>query len=258
MVTKCADYVRFMGYLHQAIALRARYRRRRTSWQPHLEKSRAFIVDIAGRCLKREKVVVLGSGLLLDVPLAVLTKVFDEVVLVDIIHLPEAGKRIRDYPNVRLVQADITGIAEALYDDIAYGRYELPELKPVIPETDDRTSLVISLNILSQLSAIPVEYVQKKTSKHDDSVLQAWCDRIREAHLAALRELSCDVCLIADYEYVRRDSNGKIIESGSTVGNLKLTSPDWSWTWHIAPRGEETRGRSKELLVGAWHLRQGG
>jgi uncharacterized UPF0146 family protein len=246
-----------MGYLYQAVALKGRYKRRRASWQQHLEKSRTFIVETAGKCLKRGKVVILGSGLLLDVPLSVLSKVFDEVVLVDVIHLPEVVKRTSDYPNVRLVQSDITGVAEKLFHNIGQGDYGLPESVPCIPEIDEKTSLVISLNIVSQLSAIPVDYVMKNTNMHDEAALQAWCDQIRGAHFAALQALSCDVCLIADYEFTRRDAKGKIIESGSTVGNLSFPEPDRSWTWYIAPCGEEAKGCSKELHVGAWHIIKG-
>lgn len=257
LITPCPRYVRSMGYLYQAVALRGRYKRRRASWQQHLEKSRIFIVETAGKCVKRGKVVILGSGLLLDVPLTVLSKVFDEVVLVDVVHLPEVCKRISDYPNVRLVQADITGVAEKLFNNIDQGDYELPESVPCIPEIDEKTSLVVSLNIVSQLSAIPVDYVLKNTKIHDEAALQAWCDQIRGAHFAALQALSCDVCLIADYEFIRRDSSGKMIESGSTVGNLSFPEPARSWTWHIEPCGMEAKGLSKELHVAAWHLRKG-
>ena len=250
----CPDYVRSMGYLHQAIALRGRHKRRKTAWQPHLEKSCEFIAETAGRCRKRDKVVVLGSGLLLDVPLAILSQVFDEVVLVDIVHLPEVSKCITDYSNVRLVQADITGIAEKLFYGINGRRTQLPESDAFLPEANEGASLVISLNIISQLSIVPAEYIRKKTDACDEALIQAWCNRLRLGHFNVLRGLACDVCLIADYRYAYRSIKDNIIEQDTTVGDLELPAPQRSWTWDIAPRGEIGPKIAKELIVGAWHF----
>jgi hypothetical protein len=243
-----------MGYLSQAIALRGRYRRRRTNWQFHLEKSKAFIIENSVRCPKKERVIVLGSGLLLDVPLDDLSRLFDEVILVDIVHLPQVLRRVRDYPNVRLVQADITGIAEKLFEEIACSRNELPESEPFIPESNGSASLVISLNIISQLSVIPIEYLRAKTNTGDETLMQAWCDRMRKAHIQALQKIGCDACLLTDYEFIYRDVKGTVIEHGSTVGELALPVPDQLWTWDIAPRGEIGPKISKELIVGAWRI----
>lgn len=255
LTTPCPQYVRRMGYLYQAIALRGRYQRRRTSWQPHLDKTKEFILNTVGKCQNRDKVVLLGSGLLLDVPIEFLAETFREVVLVDVIHLPEVRKRINRYKNVRFIQGDITSVAEKLFKNVKQGRNELPLSEPAIPEIDASTSLVISLNILSQLSTVPQDYIQKKKPEHDEETIAAWCDQIREAHYKALKALPCDVCLIADHEYVYKDKKGSIIEQGSTVGKVTLPEPDTSWWWNIAPFGEASKEYSKELLVGAWYMR---
>jgi hypothetical protein len=256
LLTPCPAYVRRMGYLSQAIALKGRYRRRRASWQFHLEKSKAFVIETSVNCPKKERVIVLGSGLLLDVPLDELSRLFGEVILVDIVHLSQVMRSVRDYPNVRLVQADITGIAEKLFEDIARGRRQLPESEPVIPESNGSASLVISLNIISQLSVIPIDYIRAKTSTDDETLMQAWCDRMRKAHIQALQKIGCDACLLSDHKFIYRDVGGAIIEHGSTVGELELPVPDRLWTWDIAPRGEIGPKISKELIVGAWHFKK--
>lgn len=248
-------YVRRMEYLSQAIGLRGRYRRRRAGWKPHLDKTREFILAAAEKCRKRDKVVVLGSGLLLDVPIEALAKMFREVVLVDVVHLPEVRKRIRQYKNVRTFQGDITNMAERLFWNVQQGQNELPLSRPVIPEVDANTGLVISLNILSQLSTIPRDYVRKKLPEHDEEAIAIWCDQINEAHYQALRALPCEVCLIADHEYVYKNKEGNVIEQGSTIGSMSLSGPDASWWWEIAPLGSASRNSSKELHVRAWHLR---
>lgn len=252
-ITSCPSYVRRMEYLYQAIALRGRYRRRRRSWQPHLDAARSFITAIAEKSVSRGRVVVLGSGLLLDVPIGRLTELFEEVVLVDIVHLPEVRRRVREYPNVRLMQHDVTGVAEPLYENIRRGMHELPEGNAIIPEANGGTGLVISLNLISQLAAIPSYYVSKKMPHFSQDELDAWCNRIRAAHLEALAALSCDVCVIADYAYVWRDAGGVVVEQGSTVGDLTLPEAGVEWEWHIAPFGEEPGGHAKTLSVRAWH-----
>jgi hypothetical protein len=75
-----------------------------------------------------------------------------------------------------------------------------------------------------------------------------------ESHYAALRSMTWDVCLIADYEFVKRDGDGLITSRASTLYDLPLPEPDASWTWNIVPRGKDSRCLSKDLTVGAWHL----
>ncbi|HMK60032.1 MAG TPA: hypothetical protein VK452_02665 [Dissulfurispiraceae bacterium] len=254
LMTPCPNYVRSMGYLYQAIALRGRYRRRRESWQRHLENTQQFIGRTAEKCRNRRRVVVIGSGILLDVPLDRLSEIFGEVVLADIVHLPEVRRRAGRYPNVRLVQCDVTGLAEALFSNVLSRVTEFPVSKPFLPDVDQDTGLVVSVNILSQLAEIPLEYASKKMSGLDEAGVNKWCDQIRAAHYRALKELPCDVCLVADYAFARRDRDRRVVEEGSTVGELMLPEPDESWTWEIAPLGEESRDTSKELRVGAWRM----
>lgn len=254
LTTPCPPYVRWMGYLYQIIAMRGRHLRHRESWRPHLERTRQFILSSAERCANRKRVVVLGSGLLLDFPLKQLSGMFEEVVLADIVHLPEVHRIIWPYPNVHLVQCDVTGIADKLYQNVRQNKRELPSGEPFFPEIDENAGLLISLNLVSQLAAVPFDYVLRKMPELEGEGLNAWSDEVREAHVRALRQLSCDVCLVADYGYVWRDSGGKVIEEGSTIGSIILPEPDQSWTWHLAPLGEISKEWAKELTVGAWHF----
>ncbi len=253
LTTPCPQYVRHMDYLDEAIAMRQRYRRNRASWQPHLERTRQFVLSAAEKCRKRDKVVVLGAGLLLDVPLAELATMFREVVLLDIVLLPEARKMIKGYSNVKFTQHDVTNMAEKLYNNIQQGARELPEAAPGVPEIDENTGLVVSLNILSQLWVIPRAYALRKL-RVDEEETDGWCRQIVESHYAFLRSMPCAVCLVADHEFVKRDRDGRIVSQGSTISGLALTGPDVSWTWNIAPMSEDGQYLSKELNVGAWHL----
>ncbi|HEX9137184.1 MAG TPA: hypothetical protein VF905_09615 [Nitrospirota bacterium] len=254
LTTTCPQYVRHMAYLDEAIAMRGRYRRNGEAWRPHLEKTRRFILSVAEKCRNRNKAVVLGAGLLLDVPLDDLSSLFQEVVLVDIVFLPEVRSSIKQFGNVKLLQHDVTNMAKQLHENIRRGHRELPEAAPEAPEIDEKTGLVVSLNLLSQLWVVPRSYAIMNLSGLNEEQVDDWCRRTVESHYAFLRSMPCDVCLVADHEFVKRDQEGCIVSRGSTVSGLVLPEPDASWTWNIVPMGESRQYLSKELYVGAWHL----
>ena len=254
LTTPCPQYVRHMDYLSEAVDMRGRYQRNRTAWEPHLEHTRRVVLSAAEKSRSRSKVVVLGAGLLLDVPIKELSTMFNEVVLLDIVLLPEVRRSVKHYGNVKLVQQDVTNMAQKLYESIRQGQRELPEAAPLVPEIDGNTGLVVSLNILSQLWVVPRAYVLRKLGGIDEDQIDDWCRQIVESHFAFLRSLSCNACLVADHAFVKRDREGRIVSTGSTLLGLALPEPDVSWTWNIIPPGERGRYLSKELNVGAWQL----
>jgi hypothetical protein len=254
LTTRCSPHLRRMGYLDEMIAMKRRYRRRRIAWESHLDNTRRFVLSVAERCRNRSKVVVVGSGLLVDVPLTELSTKFREVVLMDVICLPEVRRCLRDYRNVTFIERDVTNIARPLYDARKRGSPVLPEAVPALPGSDDNTGLLVSLNILSQLWVIPRAYAVQQRPIPPADLVEDWCRRIVESHYAALRAMTWDVCLIADYEFVKRDNAGLIFSRASTIYDLPLPEPDASWTWNIVPLGKDSRFLSKDLSVGAWHL----
>lgn len=194
----------------------------------------------------------MGAGLLLDVPLAELSTLFSEVILLDVVILPEVRRIAKQYGNVQLLQCDVTNVAQNLYENILHGRSELPEPAPLVPEIDANTGLVVSLNILSQLWVIPRAYALKKLRGFDEEQINDWCNRITVSHYAWLISLPCDRCIIADHEFIKRDREGRIVSRSSTLYGLAMPEPHFSWTWNIAPLGEERQYLTKELNVGAW------
>src|SRR5215212_3436192 len=85
-ITPYARSVKAMGFPKEIAGIAGRYQRCREYWANHLEKSRATILCGAERAEQRRKAVILGGGLLHDVPLAELSAMFREVILVDLIH----------------------------------------------------------------------------------------------------------------------------------------------------------------------------
>jgi|GEM_PF-6383540 len=120
---------------------------------------------------------------------------------------------------------------------------------------DEDAGLVVSLNLLSQLWVIPRTYVLKKLRGLEEDQLDDWCGQIVSSHYAFLQSLPCDVCLITDFEFIKRDKSGGIVSHSSTIFNLRLPAPKESWTWNIAPMGEYRGYLSKDLNVGAWQVR---
>ncbi len=254
LTTPCPEYVRRMDYLSEAIGMRNRYQRNRAAWQPHLENTRRFVIAAADGCRKRSRAVILGAGLLLDVPIEELTAMFEEVVLMDIVFLPEVRRVVKRFGNAKIVRHDVTNMAQRLHENTLHGVRELPAATPGVP-IDEDTGFVVSLNILSQLWVVPRAYALRRLKHIDEEELDGWCRQVVESHHAFLTSLSCSVCLVADHEFVKRDREGTIVGRASTVWGLTLPEPHASWTWNIAPMGERRPYLSKELNVGAWYVR---
>jgi hypothetical protein len=252
LTTPVSPALRGLGYLDEALDMRRRAKRSRQAWQPHLDRTRRFVLSSAEQCRDHGRAVILGSGLLLDVPLAELSALFGEVVLKDVVCFPGIQKQIATYKNVRFVEHDVTGIAERLYRNRQQGIHQLPEVSP--PTRDDDAGLIVSLNILSQLWVVPRAFAARTFPGIADDRIDDWCRQIVESHYTWLRSRHGEVCLVADYEFIKRDRQERIISRDSTVYGLEMPAPDASWTWDIAPHGKDLRSTSKELLVGAWHL----
>ena len=77
LTTPCPSTARRLGYLREAIAIRARHRRHRENWRPHLDATRAFVERAAAIPPRKRTAVLLGSGALIDVPIDALAAVYE-------------------------------------------------------------------------------------------------------------------------------------------------------------------------------------
>ena len=232
---------RRLGYLRDSIWLMSRARRCRRAWAPHLAASRAVMRAAIAGTERRDTAVVLGSGLLLDVPLADLARSFRRVVLVDAVHLRPARRAIRAFSNVETLTADLSG-AMALMTGAAR------ELEPCLPPVcaEPGTGLVISANLLSQLPIRPVarlEASRRPLGGWTPADGDAFGRRIVEAHLGALAGLKARVCLVTDIDENEEDRQGRIEARHDLLYGVRLGAPDEAWTWELAPFGEAARNR---------------
>jgi len=238
-MTPCAPYARRMGYLRESIAIEARYNRCRAQWDPHMEASKAVIREAIGRCDRHRKAVVLGSGLLLDIPLHDLSDRFKSVVLVDVVRLRTAKRKAAEHWNVSLMEADIAGVAEALHHD-AHTLFT-PNTRLLVD--DPEVDLVVSANLASQLATVPLAYVDRRIHLDTDTAQDFGRD-IVAGHLNHLRSFDAVQCLITDRRRTVVDKKGEVIEDVDALFGIELPVTETIWDWEIAPLGEIASNRA--------------
>lgn len=245
-LTPAAPLARRFGLLQEGVALWSRGLRQREAWEPHQSRCRAVIAEVAAALPRRRKAVVLGSGPARDIPLDVLCASFDQVVLVDIVHLPPLRLKLWRQPRVSLLDRDLTGAMAWLAGE-AEGRQD-----PLADLADDKSvDLVVSANLLSQLAWPIADWLEANPARAAalPADLPARCIAW---HLADLARFSGHVCLISDVEMVERDRLGAIHDRLDLMYGIALPKADESWLWPVAPFGEAERDREYVHKVCAW------
>jgi hypothetical protein len=245
--TPAPPWLREMGYLRELAGIRQRYRAYRRDWEPHCERSRQVIRQAVGRCAARRKAVVLGSGFLHDVPLGELCAAFAEVVLVDLAHPPSVRLRTLHRRNVRLLAADVSGAAHAVWRAVE-ARTPLPRPAPELFLGDAEADLVVSLNLLSQLPCMPEQYVRAART-HPPREIDAFCGDVVSAHLAYLRALPGVVTLISDVEKTTLGPSGAEAARHGTLYGVDFPYAGERWVWPLVPRRGPFARHAEHLLV---------
>lgn len=242
---------RRMGHLSEQIAIRARERRCRAAWAPHITASQAMMLEAAGRCERRGSCVVLGAGLCLDVPLAELASRFAEVVLLDVGFLERRGPA-----NVRRVCWDATGCLEAWHADPRMdveAALALAGRDPGWPPDVGEPDLTISANIISQLDLLPAPWLSRRRWR-DDGFAERLGEALAATHLAWLRARPGTRLLIGDLAQTLIPADGSPAETRPLPpARLGLREPDRAWDWQLAPIPEWNRRQHLHHRVGAWH-----
>ena len=180
---------------------------------------------------QRRTALVLGSGLLRDVPIANLSRSFDTVVLVDLVHpasvrLGLRGRRLR---NVRLISRDLSGLDQALSDQPVEPLSFLRQ----VPYLD----LVISSNLLSQIGAGAERRLQDERGDLSPDLVA----RLIAAHVDGMASLPCSTILLTDTSYTVIDRSGVTHEEKDLLHGIRLPEPQQSWSWPVVPFDEESR-----------------
>lgn len=234
----------FRPFIRSSLGLWGRAGRCAKAWAAHEENCHAFIRETITPMRERRTAVVLGSGLLRDVPIIELAKSFDTVVLVDLVHLASvrAWIRAKRLSNVRLISRDLSGLPDALAgaapEPLAFLRQ--------VPYLD----LVVSANIVSQIGVGCRRVLERSGHADPDAVLS----RLIEAHIDGLAALPCRTALLTDVAYEVSDRQGKVIEADDLLCGVPAPAASRSWDWPVAPFGELGRDRQAVHRVIAAHL----
>jgi hypothetical protein len=229
------------GVAAEQAAIVARYLRCRHAWRPHLGRCRDVVLAGARHAKRRGRALVLGSGALLDIPLAALAREFGEVVLVDAVHPLHARLQARRLGNVGMRTLSLVA-AEARPPAYRSWRAELPP-----------ADYVVASMLLSQLPP-------PRAADPD----APWRRALIAAALDDLTQGDETLCVITETARLVRPRRGPEHREDPLAG---VTPPPAcaAWDWDLAPPGEGLDGAQVVLRVaaalraagGAW-LRDGG
>lgn len=245
LTTPCQKPYRQLGYLGELIAIKHRYRRCKTAWQPHLESCKKLISEASENTPQTGSAVVLGSGQLLDIPIDALARRFKTVYLVDICHLKNSRQIAKKYDNIELVETDISGTVTSLMN------WEpgdaLPDPDPVI-DVLPAADYVVTSNLLAQLPLAPLHYLEKRAPDLPTLERDGYARLILAHHLTLLQNLECPVTLISEIRHIV--SNGdQILEKSDPLYGQFLPTSDREWWWELAPRPELSPDYDLKLRV---------
>lgn len=242
------QFARKLGYSKELIAIDARYRRNKKYWQSHLENSKKVIIEACHRCPEKDTVMILGAGLLYDIPLNFLLDTFKTIYLVDVAFSMQAKKLEKKHNSIKLLTHDLNGLENQVL--IKSQLNTLPRIRACLPKIKARPDLIVSANVLSQLYLAPIHLLDQKGSFSDEQ-LTGFAKEIVQSHINLLKQQPGIVCLITDhYRFTINEANNR--EQESALLDIQLPEPDYSWPWQLAPKGEISRQQSLETLVYAY------
>lgn len=218
------------SFIASSVSLWSRANRCRIAWGEHEARCRREIGGAIDALERRRTCVVLGSGLLRDVPAERLARSFDTVVLVDLVHLSTVRARLfaKGLGNIRLIHRDLSGLDEA-----EAGR-------PVEPLAFLRTvpflDFVVSANLLSQIGVGAERRMARHGVRPEDA--EPVLARLIAAHLDGLAGLACPAILLTDTGFEILSQTGPVGEGRDLMHGVALPTPVAAWSWPVAPPRE--------------------
>lgn len=253
-MTYSAEYRRMLnkiGYYNYQNGLIYRHLNQEGGWDEHLKHCRSFILQ-AIDFYKPEKVSILGSGWLLDVPLIELVEKAKKICLVDVVHPPEVIRQVKGFKSVELLEHDITGgLIEEVWQKA--GKYSflkklktldninIPEYKPA-----DHPGMVISLNIITQLESLLIDFLRNHSRIREEAFYRFKCE-IQKKHIDFLKKHSS--VLICDTAEIIRKKSGSITTIPTFLTDLPASKFSEEWTWDFDQRGSDFHNAKSVMRV---------
>lgn len=244
MPSNSAEYRRIlsrMGYYNYQNGLIIRHYNQSGGWDSHLENCRNFILRAVDD-YKPENVTILGSGWLLDLPVAEIAERAIKIRLVDIVHPPEVREQVKNLANTELCEDDVTGglIYEVWQKSRGFKLFRKPfslesiNIPSYSPEIDP--GLVISLNILTQLESLPLDYLKKKYIISEEDCTR-FRQKIQNSHIDFLKKHRS--VLISDYSEVTTLKSGEVIPASTLLADIPDAAVKEEWSWDFDKSGSD-------------------
>ncbi|HDP75546.1 MAG TPA: hypothetical protein ENN49_06705 [Bacteroidales bacterium] len=226
-----ARRIRQLGLTSGQIGIYNRYVREHEGWGRHLSKSRQAIIG-AVELFKPKSICILGSGLLLDVPMKELLSRNINITLVDLLHPAQLVNKYSSNSFVRFETHDLTGgLIHYLQTTRlkALNFFALVNLVSRAKTYASNADLVVSLNLLSQLSDIPIEFLKQKKILTDWQCVEL-ASTIQQKHLESLPKGKS--LLVSDILEEFYDERGSITATRPTVFiDLSNLTQVQEWLW---------------------------
>jgi hypothetical protein len=254
-LTTCPPAARQLGLLQEHEEIAKRHARVRAAWASHLATSKQVVVDAAGRCPQRRRALVIGAGDCLDVPVAELAGLFEEVVLADIVTSAEVRRWERARPGlIRGVNWDASGALAALAAVRGtVAPHEAPEIfarADAGPPPGGEPDFIVSANCISQLGLVPGHALPAYAK--DKSLPERCAKAAARRHLAWLAQRPGVRVLLADAARLDIGPDGRQLKKETLHERFGLPKPDRTWRWDLAPIPEWSRDFHRVHEVGAW------
>ncbi len=242
-----------MGYYDYQQGLVFRHINQEGGWDLHLGRCRDFILSSVKSC-KPAILTVLGSGWLLDLPLGELAGMVEKIYLIDIIHPPMIREKVENLGNIELREEDVTG---GLVDEvwkkcggISLFRKRLRRDDITVPgyEPGYEQGMIVSLNLLTQLEALPCRFLEKHSLMPADD-LTGLKREIQQRHLSYL--LRHDSVLITDTSEIETGPGGKKRIIPSLLADLPAGNLNNEWEWNFDSRKSDYYMKRSVYVVSA-------
>jgi hypothetical protein len=198
---------------------------------------------------------VLGSGWLLELPLSEMLEKTNKICLADIIHPPDVIEQTGKLENVMLTEQDLTGglIAEVWQKTRKHHFFNrmksLDNIQIPLYKTESDPGLVISLNILTQLESLLIDFI-KKRGRIKEEEFDLFRAEIQKKHIDFL--LNHKSILITDVAEVLTDSKGGVKTIATLMTDLPPADLSEEWTWDFDLKGADyynTRSVMKVVAI---------
>jgi hypothetical protein len=240
LLTPYPRAVKAMGFPAEVAGIEGRYQRCRAQWAEHVERTRSVVLRGAERAEQRRKAVILGGGLVHDLPLEQLAGMFREVILVDLIHSSASRWATSQLRNVNRVVADITEALDAAYRVAWDADQPLPKSEPTLFLDDPEVDFTASVNLLSQLPCMPMTYLNKQGA-HPPHKVEEFARELIRGHFGYLSRQRGNVTLVTDVERLKINMLGQIVERRDLFFGIPWPNRSEEWEWKLAPCPEADR-----------------